>query len=105
METKAVEAVAAANKADVRAQEAVTAARAGADASRAGTTAAVGAMRNSAEASLVVARSTVASFWQTTTGRVVKWGTAVAAVGGGIAALPPIAKFLERFWDFIRGTP
>lgn len=55
-------------------------------------------------ATITATRTSAQSFWRTTPGRVVKWGTTIAAIGAGIAALPVVAKFIERFWAFIRGT-
>lgn len=107
----------AAETAQITAKEAATA-------SRAGTTAAVGAMRTAtdtaaaativatdaaAAAMIAVPKETAQVFWASSTGRFLKWCTAIGATGAAIAALPVIVKFAVgvsvAMWKFLTVLP
>lgn len=47
-------------------------------------------------------QSAVKKFWDTSTGKIVKWSAGVAGVGAAVTALPAIIKFLERVWSALR---
>lgn len=70
-----------------------------ATASRAGTVAAVGAMRTSTEVAAAAPKAAAALFWHSATGRLVKWGSGIAAFGAAVTALPQIARFLWRIGE------
>lgn len=95
------------------ADTAATSAQQAASTSRVNTAVVVGAMQNTtavaAAAAPAAAQAALKTFWTSTTGRFVKWCTAVAGIGAAVQAMPGILKFASAtviaLWKAIIGLP